>query len=263
MTNEGYFKPSTAEPSGPEFGESPLRDFWSTGAGYEVKGGTATTGNPWQRVYFRGIVGPGDVLECIEVYPLPSSEISIFYSDPARTPKRRSGQGTNEWEVFSESIRAFYGDRPDALDDLFGGQVVGEGTMPTKPGKRMRMIMTLSAINVSPKACQCKIPNDKWHDEQKLAWRVVEVEGMSAVSADGAIPNTPAATSGTDLQTYVLNLADGKDQATFYAAALDDAKVLGNPGLVVQLSERAFIDQMVQLGQLTQDEKGVLHIVTT
>ncbi len=245
---QGYFIPSTAEPTGPDYGESPLRDFWSTGAGYEVKGGTTKKGGKWQRVYFRGI--DVQVLESTVVYPLPTSEISIFYAAPTITPRRRVGQGTNDWEAFSESIRKILGDVPNTLDILFGGQVVGEGSQPEKPGKRLRLKMVPTLLRVAPNDS-----DSKWHDETVLAWTVAEVEGVTSETA------SPPATPSFSLQAYVLNLADGKDEAGFYQAAMDDSKVLSNPGLVAQLSDRVFLSQMVQLGQLSQDEKGVIHLV--
>lgn len=254
------FKLSTAEPSGADFGDSPLRNFWLTGMGYEVRGGTSQRGNPWQRVYFRG--NDIEVLETDgSAYPFPTAEISIFYSDPARTPKRREGAGTNDWEVLCESIRDFYGDKEDAIDDLWGGPVQGEGAQPGKPGKRFRMEKVMTLLRVPPNDS-----NKQYHDEQTLAWKVVEVEGMARLSgtapaSSSANGSTASASDGDALQAHVLNLADGKTEEAFYAAALDDSTVLATPSLVTPITERSFIASMVALNRLTKDSDGLLHKV--
>lgn len=242
------FRPSISEPSGAEFGDSPLLDFWAIGAGYEVKGGTSQKGNPWQRVHFRGIIE--EVIASTDVYPLPTCDISIMYSAPERTPKRRPGQGTNEWETFSESLRKIYGDKEaGALDDIWGGLVSGDGSQPEKPGKKYHMKRVDTLLRVGPNDT-----NNQWHDEMKPAWQVVEVVGVGS-SETGGTPQQ------NGIQEYVLGLADGKTEDAFHAAALDDAQVVSNPGLVTMLSNREFVPSMKQLGILSQDENGVLHRV--
>lgn len=279
----GAFQLSVDEPSGAEYGDSPLLDFWAVGAGYEVKGGTSAKGRAWQRVYFKGV--DVEVLEATDVYPYPTSEVSIFYSDPTKTPKRKPGEGTNDWEALCESLRLLYGPEKaaEAINDLWGGPVVGEGTAPTKPGRRHRMKRVPTRMRVGPnaeKAAELLAAGDqagattfgKWHDEVVLGWRVVEVDGIGklewndegdlgkagtiAGSSNGAGSSAPG---GISTAQYVLNLADGKTEPEFNAAATDDDVVMADPGLITQLSDHTWLNNMLQVGILTKDANGVLH----
>lgn len=251
------FRPSTAPPSGADYGDSPLRDFWGRGSGFSVRGGVGAKGRAWQRVGFQ--FTELQVLETDgSVYPFPTAEISIFYSDPAQTPKRREGQGTNDWEALCESMRDLYGDSPDAIDNLFGGQTFGEGSQPPKPGTWQHWTKVPTLLRVGPNDS-----NNTWHDETVLAWKVVEVDGVASTGGGTTPAGTPAPTQqGNALVDHVLDLAEGKTEEAFYAAALDDSTVLATPSIVTPITDRTFIANMVQLGKLTKDSNGLLHRVS-
>lgn len=260
---------SIDEPSGADFGDTPLQDFWCVGAGYEVKGGKSRSGkSDWMRVYFRGV--QVEVLESSTPYPFDTSEVSIFYSDPKRTPKRREGKGTNDWEALGESIRQ-YGLK---LDDVMGSRVNGpEGTMPEKMGMKIRLKRVPTLLNVPPDtdAAEKIVVGDpadpaalaeqgrlmKYHDALAPAWKVVEIDGLAN---NGSTPGVAISTQ-VNLMDYVLGLADGKSEPEFYNTALDDPEVMKNPSLITQLTERTFVQQMKDLGRLTQDPDTTLHKV--
>lgn len=276
MTNENgsgeetlpLFQPSFAEPSGSGFGDSPLLEFWGDGAGWEVKGGMSksTPPRPWQRIYFRH--ANVEVLDTLELWPHPTAEISLFYSDPKSSAKRREGEGTNPWEIFSESISKFFSrNDPELLNKMYGGQVMGEGSQPEKPGLRLhwKKVPALQRVGPNPeKAEEAQKAGDplfgtymKWHDELVPSWMIVEIEGMGSGAV--ASPSTSGGSSGPSTQQKVLKLADGKSEEDFYKAALDDPEILANEGLKSMLVGRTFISGMKQAGVLTVDELGVIH----
>lgn len=261
------FKPSTKEASGAPRGDSPLVEFWGTGCGYYVTRGRTRTNREWIRIGFRFL--DIEVIEATEVYPHPTADLSMFYSDPATTPRRKAGEGTDDWGAWSESTRAIYGDRDDVLDDLMGGQVPaqGEGRMPENPGRRQHWKRIPTLMRVGPKSEDWRDgePEEwktKWHDETVMAWRVLEVEGVGSYTIEGQSVQSGAngaATGQMDLLQHVVDLADGKTDAAFHEVALDDPKVMQNPGLVDQLNQRQFVANMISMQRLSRDDSGVLH----
>ncbi len=252
------FRPSVAEPSGQGFGDSPLLDSWQTGAGYYVKGGIGKSGKPWQRVYFRGIdVEPLEVVNN-ETYPFATAEMSIFYSDPEQTARRMPGQGINDWVALCDSLKDFYDeDQWDTmLEDCFGSPVSGdEGVMPDTMGKKFRLKKVPTLLRVGPNET-----NSRWHDEITLAYKVVEIDGMVSKNAGSNGTGAVNGAGGVDLQTHVLSLADGRTVDDFYSAAMNDSRVMENPSLVTSISQKTFVNAMVQQNKLTQDADGTLHV---
>lgn len=257
------FQPSFDEPSGTGY-ESPLKEFEGTGAGYEVKGGTNKNGRAWQRIVFKFIdVNP---ILTEEPYPHPSAEISIFYSEPTKEFKRtRDDQGISDWAALSDSVRAIYKTTTTVeeelkqrvasfLNECFGGQVVNEGDMPAGQGKRMRWKKIPTMLNVGPNES-----NAKWHDELKDAWKVVEIEGVGSISTDSA-NGTSGGTGGVfNILDHLATMADGKLEKAFYEEALDDPEVMKQPGIINSLNDRSFVQQMKDLGKVTQDADTTLH----
>jgi hypothetical protein len=257
------FEISTDAPSGARFGDTPLADFRATGAGWYVKGGMSRAQKPWQRVYLKAIdVGVLELMPDSEPYDFPTAEISIFYSDPKKRPERAAGQGTNEWEILSESLRNLYGDKVPTdekgnpislITACFGPRLMGENDPSEANGAVFRMKRVPSLLNVPPNDS-----NPKYHDEMALAWQVVEIEGVGSLMVDANAENGTGPGAGTILEK-VFTLMEGKKAAQFYEAALDDAEVMTNAGLVTQLTERTFLSQMKSLGMITEDDEGVLH----
>lgn len=255
------------EPSGADYGDSPLIDFEGDGVGYYVKGGKSAKGRVWMRVNMR--FNDIRVYDAVEVYPHPTAEISMFYSAPEETRRKKPGMGTSEWEILSESLRRIYGERyNEGLDDMFGGRVPNETAQAEKPGKRIRMSRQDSLVNVPGRTPDelAKMLEDgvitkeqqtswlKYHDELKPAWVFTEVKGVGSSAVGGG-----QAASADDLMQHVLTLADGKEEKAFYEVAMDDQRVMGNPGLLLQLTNRTFVQQMKDLKMITQDDAGVLH----
>lgn len=253
------FQVSFDAPSGDDFGDSPLMEFKGQGHGYEIKGGMSkgTPPRPWQRVVLKWIN-----VEAIEtkgdIYPFPTAEISIFYNDPTKSPKRRDGQGISEWEAISESIRTIYGEQVSgALDDMFGGVAIGDGAQPAKTGRMMHLRRNPKLMRVGPNPnSENEEHKTKWHDELQPAWQILSVEGVGSIEVSSGAPGTDG---GSDLLTHILDLADGKTADAFYSAALDDQQVMQNPSVVTQLTQRVFIGTMQAAGRLTQDPDGTLH----
>ncbi len=256
------FKPSMDAPSKESDFDSPLVDFWCEGAGYYVKSGFTKQNPPkqWRRVYVRGKIEQGDVIETTgDIYPYPHSELSWFYSEPEESYKN-SRQGVSDWEALSQSVRAIYGEAYDgwnSFEDLFGGAIKdpANGSMPSKMGRRYRMKRMPNTIATGPNDCKCEPPQTKWHGEVKMAFQIVEVEGV------GVLEGEQVAGGGASLKDYTLALADGKTESAFYEAALDDEKVMGNPQLVGQLTNHTFVQTIIDSGFLTKDTEGVLHKV--
>lgn len=282
------FQVNTAPPQ-LDSGESPLVDFWGTGCGWMVKGGTGrdranadgtvTPGRPWQRIQFNWI--GLEVLESNEPYPHPTATLSCFYSDPDRSYKARPGQGTNEWDAWCKPLRAMGLEGNPGLDKAFGGIVYQEGQQPASAGLRMHVKRVPTLVRVGPDtdaAAQAMAQGDAaegkrlagWHDAVRDLLTIVEIEGVGqyipdetsmvqpttpAVNTNGAAPvATPvmaAAAPEFNIIDYVLGLADGKTVDQFYQAALDDAQVMANPSLVTQMTGRSFHTTMVGLGKLT------------
>lgn len=264
MTNESNvqeadldFVPSSAEPTGKPFGETPLVDFWGTGAGYAVKSGTSRgrdgkPGRKWTRVepHWKDV----EVIESTDVYPFDTAEIGFFYTDPQVQAKRQENKGTSDWEVLSESIRKFYGNDPECFLKLFGSRVFeGQDSQPT--GMRMHMKLVDSLLNVGPDP-EADNENDrtKWHDAIRPAWRVIEVQGLSGSSnGSGNQANTAMST--------LMGIANGKSPEEFYMQVLQNQELMGsmanNPGLVEQLKNKTFVDMLKDLGRL-KVENGVI-----
>jgi hypothetical protein len=211
-----------------------------------------------------------EVLDASEVYPNPTASLSMFYSDPSTTPRRKVGEGTDEWGWLSSSISAIYGDNADdAIDSMFGGALeAGEGKMPANEGKVMHWKRIPGSFRVGPKNDDWKEgePEDwrtKWHDEIVMGWKVVEVEGVGKLADTGAVEGTASSSNGagagaSDLLGYVLDIANGKTAEAFYEVALDDPQVMKNPGLIAQLNSREFVKTMSDLQRLSVGPDGVL-----
>lgn len=257
------FRPSTAEPSGADRGDTPLTDFWCVGNGYEVKGGRSApnarnpVGRTWMRVHFRG--NDVEPIASEVPYPYPTAEFGLFYNDPKENSKARPGQGTSDWDAYCQSIRSIYGeDKEDYLDDLWGGRVEKDDTQSAKPGRRMHLVKLPTMLRVGPNDS-----NSKWHDEVVPAWKVVEIEGVGVLDQAGdpnAVHSNGAQASVVDINKYVLNLANGKTEDAFNAAATDDPVVMRNPGLMTQIADRTFLTNMVMLGALSKDAAGVFSL---
>lgn len=244
MTN---FEPSFDEPSREQ--GTPLTDFWGTGAGWGVKKAGKTDFN----IMVMRSAGPGFKVESSAVpYPHETAEIEIFYSDPKTSFKRQANRGISEWLAFSDSVRELYpeGMSPTAiLDDMFGGRVdlVPEGQMPTKPGRLIHWVRTATLLNAKD------AESGKWTDQMLPAWKVVEVSGIGSGAQTGATNGSGA----VEIMSYALDLANGKTEVAFYAEAMDDMKLLGNPGIVEQFNKRTWVPSMKAMGQLKEVE-GVL-----
>lgn len=248
---ETEFVPSIDEPSGEGFGDTPLLDFWADGCGWQLRSGTSRAGNPWQRVNFK--FTNLDVIESTEPYIYPTGEVSLFYSDPARTPKKTPGQGTNDWEVWAESVRNFT-DLPEGnpLDVLMGGRWRQPGDEANCPGMRMHWKKVDSLIRVGPDRDAAEgTPEAEWRDVTRPAWQVVEIQGLAGTASAG----------GTDIYTFLVGLADGKTEVEFKQAGLSDQQVMSKPEIVQKFTDNSIVSELEALGKITRAEDGKLHKV--
>lgn len=248
MTN---FEPSFDEPSREQ--GTPLTDFWGTGAGWGVKKAGKTDYNI---MVFR-FAGPGwKTISSSIPYPHETAEIEIFYQDPKQNFKRQANRGISEWLAYSDSVREIFpeGMSPTAiLDDMFGGRIdlVPEGQMPNKAGRLIHLAKVPTLLSAKNPDTEAK---EKYTDQMIGAWKVIEVEGIGMA----AVPSTPLAGNGAvEIMSYALDLANGKTEVAFYAEAMDDMKLLGNPGIVEQFNKRTWVPSMKAMGQLKEVE-GVL-----
>lgn len=254
MSNQ--FEPSFDEPSR-ESG-TPLTDFWGTGAGWGIKNAGKTD---YKIMVFR-FAGPSfKVVASTVPYVHETAELEIFYSDPKTTFKRQTNKGINEWTAYSDSVREIFPDNlspTEILNDMFGGRVelAPEGQVPSKPGRLMHWAKV-------PTLMSAKDPSDesgkKYTDQMLGAWKVVEVEGIGKIAvpnADGTVPATNG-NGALEIMAYALDLANGLTEVDFYAKAMDDMKLVNNPGITKQLIDRAWVQQMISMGQL-KNVDGVL-----
>lgn len=284
------FSLNTDAPSGEGFGDSPLRKFRGRGTGFYIAGGrgkdrpgpngTVIPGNLWQRPHFQ--FTELEVLALMpdaEPYNMPTADISVFYSDPTKTPKRRAGEGINEWEALCESMRGMGLEGMAAFNEMFGSQVTKEGDQPTKPGLMMTWERLPTLTRVGPDAAAAEAAQQaanlveanrlkSWHDEVRLLWRVVEVEGHGTWSDPSPPTQAPAALtsqapapapSGPSIVDVLAEIANGKTEDQFYSAASDDARVVANPGIVAQLANKTVVATLEQMMKVSKDPiTGVL-----
>lgn len=239
------FNPSFEPPSGEFNNDIPVVEFWATGAGWQHKSGKSAKGNEWHRINFK--FKEAEIVETTEPFMFPVFEVSMFYSDPSRTPKRQEGQGTSEWEILSESIREYFPESTGGvgiLNDLMGGQFVNPGDEIT--GRRQHWKRVESLIRVGPNQS-----NPEWHDEEMKCWKLVGIEGMKGSGGAG----------GVDIYTYLADLADGKTSREFKTAALGDREVLSKPAIVGKFTEDTMVQELVDLEKVSRDAEDRLHKV--
>lgn len=254
MSNQ--FEPSFDEPSR-ESG-TPLTDFWGTGAGW----GTKNAGRTDYKIMVFRFAGPGfKTVHSTVPYVHETAELEIFYSDPKTAFKRDPKKGISDWLAYSDSVKEIYpeGLTPvEVLNDMFGGQVdlAPEGQVPGKPGRLMHWAKV-------PTMLSAKDPSDesgkKYIPQMLGAWKVVEVEGIGKIAVPNADGTTPAVNGNgaLEIMAYALDLANGLSEVDFYAKAMDDMKLLNNPGIVEQLNKRVWVSSMISMGQL-KNADGIL-----
>ena len=162
------------------------------------------------------------VIDANEPYPYPVTDITLPYADPA------TDRGTTRWAYWAASARSVTGRRYDALDAL------------EKKHQRWKRI---------PKKIRRQVEGE-WVEEEAPVWHVIEVEG------------SPKAQDGASNIDYLLSLAGGKTETEFYQAALEDHRIMRDPGLVTVLTNRSFIPEMIGAGKLQRSAEGVLSRVS-
>lgn len=159
-------------------------------------------------------------LDATEPYPFPVAEININFADPV------TDRGNSRWAHWSTSARNITGQRMDAIKALVG--------------KRQRWKRI-------PKKIRQQVEGE-WVDAEVPVWTIIELEGSQ-------VPQDSAGNVG-----YVLGIANGKTETEFYQAALEDQRVMRDPVLVTALTNRSFVSQMLEAGQLERNSEGVLSV---
>ena len=227
MTSEPRF--SSDKP----LGLSPLQEF--SGTLKEIKrlvGRDDTVSPPriWETAQFDFIeVG---VIRASEPYPWPTASIFVRYTSPLTD---RDGQ--NRWAVLCNSVRQF---TPD-IYDLVGKQQTWAFNPATIRGQ-----LTDEEGNAILETEGRRAGKDKWGEVTKDCWLVTEVVGLSKES-------------GGDVLDYIADMLDGKLEADFYSAALQDAKVRNHPQIIEQITKRELLEVLKSTGVAHRTEDGVWH----
>lgn len=162
-----------------------------------------------------------EVIESVSPFPFPTAEIQISHSDRSET----------RWAAMGDSIRRLLG--PDEGADAMVLQ-----------GKNQEWAM-LPAPTRRPEDPQN--PGGNWVTADTECWQVITVEG--------------AAEAAENLTEHLLDLADGKTDTQFHAAALADDKVRADPKTITAITDRKLLPALFEAKRLTRDAEGVLHKV--
>ena len=207
-----------------EFGGTPLRKFY----------GILESIYPEERTF-----GPGsspqihnvlnfkevEVIETVEPYNFPIAVISIKASD-----KKSSG-----WGLFGESLLKFLSEDEDIKDCV---------------GRKFGLEMEVGHVYGKDR--------QTGEDMTGNPWLVFELEGASAeapAAKDGKVK--VKVTAGERAE----ELLDNKTRAEFNKSFYADPLCRKDTALQRSVTDKSFINSLVQLGKFTEDEDGVFHKV--
>ena len=130
------------------------------------------------------------------------------------------------WEACKASIRrcGFSG----SLDDLIGKRVLWDWSLAPIRNRNQQ--------------------TGVYEEAETSVWQIVEIEGV--------------ANTGANLIAISADLANGKDEPAFRSAFLANGDIRGLSGYgeaLVQVMRSAYLDLLVQAGQLTVDTAGIYH----
>lgn len=162
-----------------------------------------------------------DVIDSITPYPFPTAALVISHSIKNET----------RWAALGESIRRLLGPDEGADAEVLAGKRQ-EWKMLPSPRRRP----------VDPNNFR-----GDWETIQEDMWQVIAVEGAEEAAAD--------------LTAHLVAMADGKTDAQFHSAALEDEKVRLDPNTVSAITERTLLTALIASNLLSRDAEGVLHKV--
>jgi len=209
---------------------NPLREFKGNLKEYRTEAYTPNPSdnnpNPKARVRVEFDFTEVEPIRTEEPYPYPVTTISVGYADP-----KASNSETNRWAHLSKSVRR-----------------VTEGHCP--PGEVLDFITGKTQVwemSILP----VRMPDDdgNWADQQVEVWTLKSIEGYELAGNDGEM----------DIMSYLGNLIDGKNEATFNAAVFADPKIKSHPKIIEQATDRSLIPAIEAGGGITRDDDGVYH----
>lgn len=217
-------------------GLGPLREFW--GMALPVKEVTKTfDGRETIAAEFK--FTDIEIIEQVDVYPFPTFEFSINFSNPQKTRSKNT-----RWEHMAQSVRNLGLKGRDAFEAI--------------AEKRQHWKMIPALVRMRDEEDQ------QFKDMEDLVWVLLEVEGIEAPADLTAKPATGNKTNGaaaTEQRRHTLaRLADGKTEADFNTAATADANVRKWTAEMDEITERTMLTSLMNEELLTRDEAGVYHV---
>lgn len=161
-----------------------------------------------------------EAIQSIEPYNFPIATLNIGLSN-----RRRS-----RWGVLGDSLAELIAEGEDIKHCI---------------GRRIGMVLT-DGQDGRPEPIM--LYNGKTKQEEPVAcWRVFEVAGVVA----GARATTPL--------DQAKKFLDGRSLSDFNKAALADPIIRNDGELIVAITNKSFVNALVQTGEFTKDESDVYH----
>jgi len=200
-------------------GVGPLRKFYGDLEDYLPD---AATGYEGTRILLR--FTNLKVLQATEPYPYPVTELNIGYSQ-----KKHS-----KWGFFSDSLTKFLKPDEDIKDCI---------------KRNIGMVYTdgLDGRPVPKKLWDRRANNGAGAEKEAPAWEVFEIVGSKgSISSEAALEHAKA-------------LLDGKSLSEFNKVAFADENIRGGTDLQRSITDRSFINSLLQLGEFTKDSNDIYH----
>lgn len=176
-----------------------------------------------------------EVIETTEPYPLPIAQISISHSEK---------EGTR-WAAFYDSAVKILGE---------GGHlsaIVGKRIHLKQAPCKLRMGLTDAEGNPIMEEAKGGGQRQKWGSVETVSWQLLAVEGLTSAAG----PANEA--TGLEAMELMAQLADGKTEAQFNAAALSHPDIRKVPQLVTQITERKALSSLEAIGLVERTPEGV------
>lgn len=161
-----------------------------------------------------------EVIQATEPYAYPVAEINIGLSN-----KKKS-----KWGYLSESLVKFLKPEEDIKDCL---------------KRRMGLVYTDGLDGRPPAKMLWNRKEAK--DELSPGWEVFDVLGARG------------STTSSDALEHLKGLLDGKSLSEFNKIAFGDPVVKSSPDIQTALTNRTFINSLVQLGEFSKDTNDIYH----
>ena len=156
----------------------------------------------------------------VEPYNFPIATISIKLSN-----KKKSG-----WGVFGDSLAELLPPDQDIKDCV---------------GKRMGLFMEEGHVYGQDRQTGDDLVGNPWH--------AFELEGRAVSPSGAAMP------TAKDRAKELLTEKGGKTRAEFNKAAYADPLIRKDTALQRSITDKSFINSLVQLGEVAEDENGVFQ----